>query len=43
METIKDLPLMQRPREKLLHFGAAAVSNLELIAILLGSGNKRYP
>jgi len=34
---------MQRPREKLLHFGAAAVSNLELIAILLGSGNKKIP
>lgn len=41
METIKDLPLMQRPREKLLHFGPSALSNAELMAILLGSGNSK--
>jgi len=29
-----------RPREKLLHKGVSALSNAELLAILLGSGNK---
>jgi DNA repair protein RadC len=43
METIKDLPLLERPREKLLHFGPEALSNVELIAILLGSGNNKMP
>jgi len=43
MELIKDMPLMQRPREKLQHFGAAALSNKELIAILLGSGSYHSP
>jgi DNA repair protein RadC len=43
METIKDLPLMERPREKLLHHGPIALSNAELIAILLGSGTRKTP
>ena len=43
METMKNLPLMQRPREKLLHFGPAALSNKELIAILLGTGSYQAP
>jgi DNA repair protein RadC len=43
METIKNLPLMQRPREKLTHFGPSMLSNAELIAILLGSGTSKIP
>lgn len=40
---IQDLPLIDRPREKLLHYGAAHLSNAELIAILIGSGTKQMP
>jgi len=36
---IKDMPLEERPREKLTMLGATALSNAELLAILLGSGN----
>jgi len=43
MGTIKDWPLLERPREKLLHSGAASLSNAELIAILLGSGTQKIP
>lgn len=35
---IKDLALEDRPREKFLYKGKDAVSNAELLAILLGSG-----
>lgn len=38
--TIKELPIEDRPREKLITFGEAKLSNPELIAILLGSGIK---
>lgn len=37
---IKDLPLEQRPREKLLKEGAESLSDAELLAILIGSGTK---
>ncbi len=37
---IKDWAIEDRPREKLLSKGANNLSNAELIAILLGSGNK---
>ncbi len=37
---IKDLPLEERPREKLIALGAGALSNAELIAILLRAGSK---
>jgi len=40
MKKIKDLPEFSRPREKLREKGADALSDIELIAILLGSGNK---
>lgn len=43
MDTIKDWPLMERPREKLLHLGPAALSNAELVAILIGSGTQKIP
>ena len=35
---IRDWPLHERPREKLLATGAAALSDAELLAIFLGSG-----
>ena len=38
---IKQLPEHERPREKLLAKGAAALSDRELIAILLGKGSIR--
>ncbi len=40
MRKIKDLPQFCRPREKLQEKGAGALSDIELIAIILGSGNK---
>jgi DNA repair protein RadC len=36
--TIRDLPVGERPRERLEHYGAGALSTSELIAILLRSG-----
>jgi len=36
---IKDLPNDERPRERLMKQGAAALSPAELLAILIGSGN----
>ena len=38
--TIKELPVEDRPREKLMTFGENKLSNSELIAILLSSGIK---
>jgi DNA repair protein RadC len=35
---ISDLPVSERPREKLIEHGAARLSTAELIAILLGTG-----
>jgi DNA repair protein RadC len=40
MKRIKDLPVFSRPREKLKEKGASALSEAELIAVILGSGNK---
>ncbi len=44
MDKIPNIPIKgwaedDKPREKLLHKGPAALSNAELIAILIGSGN----
>jgi DNA repair protein RadC len=39
---ITDLPKNQRPREKLLQYGANALSDSELLAILLRHGCKPY-
>jgi DNA repair protein RadC len=36
--TIKDWDLTDRPREKLLQKGVSALSNAELLAIIIGSG-----
>ncbi len=37
---IKDLPRVERPREKLIRYGPERLSNSELLAILLRSGKK---
>jgi len=39
-KTIKDLPRVERPREKLIQYGPEKLSNSELLAILLRSGTK---
>jgi DNA repair protein RadC len=38
--TIKDLPPAERPREKLMHRGAAALNDAELLAIFLRTGTR---
>lgn len=37
---MKDIPEQDRPRERLIEFGASHLSNQELIAIMLGSGTR---
>lgn len=41
--SIQDLPVEERPRERLMSSGADSLSTAELIAILLGSGTKEKP
>jgi DNA repair protein RadC len=38
--TIREWPALERPRERLLERGAHALSDAELLAVLLGSGIK---
>jgi DNA repair protein RadC len=38
--SLKELPLAERPRERLLLHGPDALSSVELIALILGSGTK---
>lgn len=38
--TLKELPQNERPRERLLRYGPQSLSNSELIAIILGTGNR---
>lgn len=40
MKNIKTIPQFDRPREKMEQKGAKALSNLELLAVLLGNGIK---
>lgn len=40
MSKLKDIPKFNRPREKFLEKGSDALSDSELLAILLGSGIK---
>lgn len=40
MTSIHDIPAIDRPREKLHHKGPRALSDQELLAILLGSGSR---
>jgi len=42
MKKISDIPKSDRPREKLQQKGAEALSDIELMAILLGSGTKGH-
>jgi DNA repair protein RadC len=42
MKKISDIPESDRPREKLQQKGAEALSDLELMAILLGRGTERH-
>jgi len=42
MKKIKDMPVQDRPREKLLRKGAEALSDQELIATLLGRGTEGH-
>ena len=37
---VKDLPKNERPREKLLRYGANQLSNSELLAVILRTGTK---
>ncbi|MDR3242945.1 MAG: DNA repair protein RadC [Clostridiales Family XIII bacterium] len=41
MTLIKELPRMERPREKMKLMGAGRLSNTELLAILLGTGTRK--
>lgn len=38
--TIKSIPADERPQEKMLKYGASSLSNSELLAIILRTGNK---
>ena len=40
MTKLKELPISERPRERLKHYGIENLSNEELLTILIGSGNK---
>ena len=40
MKLIRDIAVSERPREKLEARGAAALTDVELLAVLLGSGSK---
>lgn len=41
-KSIDQIPKQDRPREKLLAKGAAALSDQELLAVLLGKGTSAY-
>ena len=38
---IKEMPTLERPREKMINYGSNSLSNAELLAILIGSGNAK--
>lgn len=38
--TIKDVPKEERPRERMIKYGATKLTNQELVAILLGTGTR---
>ncbi len=42
MKTLKEMPAHERPREKLTQRGAQALSDQELLAIILGRGNRQH-
>lgn len=39
---IKDIPVFDRPRERLKRYGVAALNNEELLSIILRTGTKNY-
>src|SRR4051794_21162665 len=39
-DVIRDLPIDERPRERLLEYGPTELSNSDLLAILIGSGTR---
>ncbi len=43
MQSVKNTPKSERPRERLAQFGAESLSTTELFMILLGSGSKQTP
>ena len=38
--TIKNMPISERPREKMITYGCQSLSNAELLAIVLSTGTK---
>ena len=38
---IKDIPVLERPRERLIEYGPKNISNEELLAILIKTGTKK--
>ena len=40
MKKIKELPVLDRPREKALRYGISSLSTEELLALLIGFGGK---
>jgi DNA repair protein RadC len=40
MKKLRDLPLEMRPREKMLRSGSKSLSDIELLAIIIGKGTK---
>ena len=39
---VKDLPVLERPRERLLKYGVENLSNEELLSIIIKTGTKDY-
>ncbi len=39
---MKELPLAERPREKLLNSGSRSLSDVELLSVFLGTGNRKH-
>ena len=39
---IKDIPISERPREKLLKYGKENLTDIELLSIILKTGTKEY-
>jgi DNA repair protein RadC len=42
MKKVKDLPVNERPREKLLARGAKCLTDQELLALILGKGTQKH-
>lgn len=43
MLSIRDCPAEDRPRERLVRLGPAALSTVELLTLLIGSGSRGFP